>query len=125
MPLNTETEEIKELNIFEKDSVICKDTKPYLSPSLFLADAFKRYEENKEDKMHLYDIQLYSSLIYKKVKEDFKMLKLIGPLRECATGKVMSYLEYEFVMITLRYLNKSFIIYTEEQDSFWFQMRHK
>ena len=120
-----ETEEIKELTLFEENSIICKDVKAHQSPNLFLADAFARYKETKEDIMHLYDVQLYSKIIYNTIKDDGRYLKLIGPLKEWVTGKIMSYLDFDFVMLTLRYLNKSFIIFTEEKDSYWFQMNRR
>mmetsp|Transcript_25012 Transcript_25012/g.28718 ORF Transcript_25012/g.28718 Transcript_25012/m.28718 type:complete len:518 (+) Transcript_25012:452-2005(+) len=64
--------------------------------------------------MRLHDTLVYSNEIYHKLKTNPVPTRLIGPLKKFMTGLIMDCLEYEFVMRKIRYLNKSFIVFTQE-----------
>jgi hypothetical protein len=67
--------------------------------------------ENCRTYLSDYD-EVFSNLIYK--NSHTPNLKLLGDLGNIETGQVLKFLDYETVMNKIRYLNKSFIMYTEE-----------
>ena len=62
-------ENFKDLIIFLKDSLVANDNIGPINSFSFLASAFLRYEETKEDEMYLNDMVVYSNQIYKIAKE--------------------------------------------------------
>ena len=107
-------ENFKDLIIFSKDSLVAKDNIGPINSFSFLASAFLRYEETKEDEMYLNDMVVYSNQIYKIAKAAELPTRLIGPIKKFVTGLIMNYLDYKFLMTKIRYLNKSFIVFTQE-----------
>ena len=75
--------------------------------------------------MHLCDTLVYSNKIYKNWKENLFSTKLFGPIKEYVTGVIIDFLDYEFMMKTLRYLNKSFLVFTQENSHYCHTMKRK
>ena len=63
-------------------------------------------------------MQIYNSIIYQKTKENLILTKLIGLINKFLIGIIFDFLNYEFIMMKLRYLNKSFLIFTQENCHF-------
>ena len=115
----------KDTVLFWKDSIIAKDDTGPVNSFTFLSPAFKRFEETNEDEMHLSDMVVYSNIIYKKAKAECIPSRLIGPIKKFVTGIIMDFIDYKFLMTRVRYLNKSFIIFTQENWHYSFHMIRK
>ena len=72
--------------------------------------------------MHLSDTIVYSNEIYQRAKENPTPSKLFGPIKKFITGVIMDYLDYDFLIRKVRYLNKSFIVFTQENCHYSSQM---
>ena len=89
----------------------------YLDPSEYLCPVFQQWprndtEEAKQPRPYFHQHLLYSNFIADRGSGE--RLKLIGKLSDVVTGQILKYLDYRFVMVRLRYVNKSFIIFTNE-----------
>jgi hypothetical protein len=67
---------------------------------------------SKDYTIYLSDYEVCSNLIYE--NSHTTHLKLLGELGNVANGQVLKFLDYETVMTKIRFLNKSFLKYTEE-----------
>lgn len=83
-----------------------------VDPAFYWKSAFDRIEETKEEKVYFADHSLYSNYIYESAQH-IKDWNMLGPLRLIAVGQVLKYLDYKFIMTTVRYLNKSFLVLTQ------------
>ena len=68
--------------------------------------------------MYFSDVQIYSNIIYQKTKENPVLTKLIGPIKKFLIGIIFDFFDYKFIMMKLRYLNKSFLVFTQENCHF-------
>lgn len=64
--------------------------------------------------MRLNDPIMYSTLIYMNAVEHDIDLRLFGPIKTFVTGFILDFLDYKFVMTTVRCLSKSFVVHTQD-----------
>ena len=107
-------EEIKISTLFSHESEIFKDNTGYVDPNTYLLSAFQRYNDIGVDEMQLRDVSIYSNDIYLNSFEISPSTKLIGIFRMFLSWIIMEYFDYRFIMTKLRYLNKSFLVFTQE-----------
>jgi len=111
--------------MFGQDSVLAKENKGPVNTLSFLKPAFDRYNETQQDTMHLSDTIVYSNLIYLNAKDHPVPTRLLGPLKKFVTGVVMDFIDYKFLMTTVRYLSKSFLVFTQENCHYSSHMDRK
>ena len=75
--------------------------------------------------MFLDDMLLYSNTIYQDIKTRSSPSRLFGPIEKFVTGVIMDFVDYKFMMTKLRYLNKSFLVFTQECCHFSQRMDRK
>ena len=112
-------------SLFSKSSLIAKENKGAVNPVFYLSPAFQRFEDTKEDQMYFSDVLVYSNIIYQNAKENTTTMKLIGPIKKFVTGIIMDFIDYKFMMTKIRYLNKSFLVFTQENWHFSMRMDRK
>ena len=83
-----------------------------LNPAFYWKHGFDRWLISGNKRVYMVDHQLYSNYISESAKT-LKDWKFIGPLSLIPTGQVLNFLDYRFMMTTVRYLNKSFLVLTQ------------
>ena len=68
---------------------------------------------------------VYSNTIYQNAKTSSPPTRLFGPIKKFVTGIIMDFVDYKFMMTKLRYLNRSFLIFTKENCHFSQRMDRK
>ena len=58
--------------------------------------------------------KIFSNQLYEELRDSHETLNLIGPLKMNVVSLISAFLDYKFLMTTLRYLNKSFIALTQD-----------
>lgn len=70
--------------------------------------------KDEPEPVYLSDTIVYSNSIYQDAKSCGMVFKYLGKLSSYTLGHILGYLDYKTVMATVRYLSKSFIVYTQE-----------
>mmetsp|Transcript_12910 Transcript_12910/g.14801 ORF Transcript_12910/g.14801 Transcript_12910/m.14801 type:complete len:172 (-) Transcript_12910:1989-2504(-) len=63
--------------------------------------------------MRLHDTVVFSNAICTRAKNSSASLQLLGPLKEYVVGLVADYLDFRFLMLKVRYLSRSFVVFTQ------------
>ena len=100
--------------LFSDQSEIAKENQGNVNPVAYLSNVFQRFNETGEDEMHLNDVLVYSNIIYQNSKANPSPTRLIGPVKKFVTGIIMDFIDYKFMMTRIRYLNRSFLVFTQE-----------
>jgi len=95
-------------------SILATDNEGAINAYYFLKPAFDRYKKTKDNEMRLHDTVVFSNVICSRVRDKSVPLRLLGPLKEYVVGLVADYLDYRFLMVRVRYLSRSFVVFTQD-----------